>query len=67
MDSIKKLFLGSNPKTTIVGYILAILMAIKPLLEANATSNEVLAAAVSALVTAIFGRVAGDSKPAQQP
>lgn len=67
MNALKKLLLGDNPKTTIVGYLLAILVAIQPLLEANASTADVVNAAVGALFTALLGRVAGDSKPKQDP
>ena len=62
MNALKKLFLGDNPKTSIVGYLLAVLLAIEPLLKENASTQDVINAGVAALITAIFGRVAGDGK-----
>lgn len=62
MSSLIQLLFGSNVKTTIVGYLLAILTAIKPLLDVNATTTDIIAAAVTALITAVFGRIAADGK-----
>jgi len=63
MNSIKLILLGANPKTTIVGYLLAVLTAVKPLLDSNVASTaDVVTAAISALITALFGRIASDSK-----
>ena len=62
MSSLIQLLFGTNVKTTIVGYLLAILTAIKPLLDVDATTTDVIAAAVTALITAVFGRIAADAK-----
>lgn len=67
MNALKNILIGDNPKTTIVGYLLAVLVAIKPLLESNtATTADVVTAALSALITALFGRIASDSKKAAE-
>lgn len=62
MSSLITLLFGTNPKTTIVGYLLAILTAVKPLLDVDATTADVVAAAITALITAVFGRIAADAK-----
>lgn len=53
---------GTNWKTTVVGYLLAVLTAIKPLLESGATTADIVSAVITALMTAIFGRIAADGK-----
>lgn len=66
MSSVIALLFGSNPKTTIVGYVLAVLTAIKPLLDVDATTSDIVGAAITALITAIFGRLAADAKKPQE-
>lgn len=62
MNSIKDMIFGANPRTSIVGYLLAILTAIKPLMEDSTVNwSTIVATAFSAIITAIFGRVAADS------
>lgn len=68
MNSIKEMILGTNPRTSIVGYLLAILTAIKPLMEdSTVTWSTIVATAFSAIITAIFGRVAADAPKAKKP
>lgn len=67
MNSIKDMILGGNPRTSIVGYLLAILTAIKPLMEdSTVTWSTIVATAFSAIITAIFGRVAADAPKAHK-
>lgn len=63
MNTVKAILLGSNPKTTIIGYLLAILTAVKPVLEnTSASTADVWATVFTALITALFGRMAADAK-----
>lgn len=66
MSSVIQMLFGTNWKTTVVGYLLAILTAIKPLLESGATTADIINAVITALMTAIFGRLAADSKKLQE-
>lgn len=68
MNSIKEMILGTNPRTSIVGYLLAILTAIKPLMEDTTIGwSTILATAFSAIITAVFGRVAADAPKVKKP
>jgi hypothetical protein len=62
------MILGANPRTSIVGYLLAILTAIKPLMDdTTVTWSTVVATAFSAIITAVFGRVAADAPKTHKP
>lgn len=54
-----KSLLGSSPLTSIIGYLLAGLTAAQTLLQAGQTNWIQIAGAI---LIAIIGRVAGDSK-----
>ena len=64
---MKKILLGDSPITSIVGYALAILQAIQPLLQENATPDKIASAAFAALFTALLGRFAADTKKPTPP
>ena len=59
MKSIFLKLLGPSPVTTVIGYILAALAVIHPLLQAGTTDVLTI---FTALFTALFGRVAADVK-----
>lgn len=59
MKKLKKLILGKDAHTTIAGYILAVVIAIQPLVTMEEISDKVLFRVGSlALLVAILGRVA---------
>jgi hypothetical protein len=51
--------LGDSPVTSVMGYVLAILAVVHPLLQAGTTDWMTIATAV---FTALLGRSASDSK-----
>jgi hypothetical protein len=59
MKSVLGKLLGPSPITTIIGYVLAILTVIQPLLKAGTTD---LFTIISAVFTALLGRAAADVK-----
>jgi len=59
MKSIFLKLLGPSPLTSIIGYLLAALAVIHPLLQAGSTDVLTI---LTALFTALFGRVAADIK-----
>lgn len=59
MKKLKKLIFGKDVHTTVAGYILAVVIAIQPLVTMEEISDKVLFRVGSlALLVAILGRVA---------
>lgn len=59
MKDLLKKVLGNSPVTSVMGYVLAILTVVHPLLEAGTTDVTTI---LMAVVTATFGRKASDGK-----
>lgn len=59
MKDLFKKVLGDSPVTSIMGYLLAVLTVVHPMLEAGTADPTTI---LMAVVTAAFGRKASDGK-----